>query len=58
MIFRGHLIDAEGLRGQTGLALLANAHDNQRTFANVLEGFAAQGNPVTPEQLGAAIGSN
>lgn len=58
VIFRGHLIDAEGLRGQTGLALLANAHDNQRTFANVLEGFAAQGNPVTPEQLGAAIGSN
>ncbi|QKG72332.1 amidohydrolase family protein [Erythrobacter mangrovi] len=56
VIFRGHLIDAEELRGQTGLASLANAHDNERTFANVFEGFAAQGNPITPEQLGAAIG--
>lgn len=55
VIMRGKLFDADQLRGENGLRALAVDHDNERTFANIFEGFAAQGNPITPQQLGEAI---
>lgn len=55
VVMRGRLFDADQLRGEKGLRALAVDHDNERTFTNVLDGFAAQGNPVTPQQLGEAI---
>ncbi|NJS13477.1 MAG: amidohydrolase family protein [Sphingopyxis sp.] len=55
VIMRGRLFDADQLRGERGLRALAADHNNERTFTNVLDGFAAQGNPVTPQQLGEAI---
>lgn len=55
VIMRGRLFDADQLRGDKGLRALAIAHDNERTFTNILEGFAAQGNPITPQQLGEAL---
>lgn len=56
VIMRGKLFDADQLRGDTGLRALALDHDNERTFSNILEGFAAQGYPITPQQLGEALG--
>lgn len=55
VIMRGRLFDADQLRGERGLRALAVDHDNERTFTNIFEGFAAQGNPITPQQLGEAI---
>lgn len=55
VIMRGRLFDADQLRGERGLRALAVDHDNERTFSNIFEGFAAQGNPITPQQLGEAI---
>lgn len=55
VIMRGRLFDADKLRGERGLRALAVDHDNERTFTNIFEGFAAQGNPITPQQLGEAI---
>lgn len=55
VILRGKLFDADQLRGERGLRALAVDHDNERTLTNIFEGFASQGNPITPEQLGEAI---